>query len=76
MSKSNIEAQKEKVRETNELMDHIINLLESKDERYHFEFGFAGEVAKLVIFDKKKETSYKLQIEPVGYDEEGIIKNL
>lgn len=76
MSKESIEQQKERARDTNELMEHIINLLESKDERYSFEFGTGGETATIVIFDKDKETSYKMQIEPVEYDKEGIIKNL
>lgn len=43
MSKESIEAQKQAARNTNELVDHLIHLLEQDTKRFSFEFCVGGE---------------------------------
>lgn len=59
-----IEEQREAARKTNELVDHLISLIESNDERFSFEWGVGGEYASMNIYDKKNEIAYKIKIEP------------
>lgn len=65
MSKELIEKQKQAARNTGELLDHLIKLIESNDERFVFEFGVGGEHATMEIFDKEKEICYAVKIEPL-----------
>lgn len=67
---NSIEQQKEIAKNTNEFMDHILSLIESKDERFAHICGSGGTTADLSIIDKEKNILYKLSIDPVcyGYD--------
>lgn len=65
MSKESIEKQKQAARNTGELLDHLIKLIESNDKRFVFEFGVGGEHATMEIFDKEKEICYAVKIEPL-----------
>ncbi len=68
-----IEKQKEEAQNLNELMDHLIKLLESDDKRFSFEFCTGGTME---IYDKVKEIGYAVHIEPIQYDENGNAINL
>lgn len=60
-----IEKQKEEARNINALVEHLINLIESNDERYSFEFAVGGTME---IYDKKSDIGYAVHIEPIKYD--------
>ena len=66
-----IEEQKQAARNTNELLDHIMKIIEQNDTRFSFEFASGGEKAVMEIFDKEKEIGYAVKIEPIEYDENG-----
>ena len=68
-----IEKSKEDARNLNELMDHLIKLLESDDKRFSFEFCAGGTME---IYDKEKEIGYAVHIAPIEYDENGNAINL
>ena len=68
-----VEESKEKARNLNELMDHLIKLLESDDKRFSFEFCADGTME---IYDKEKEIGYAVHIAPIEYDENGNATNL
>ena len=68
-----IEKQKEEAQNLNELMDHLIKLLESDDKRFSFEFCTG---VTMEIYDKVKEIGYAVHIEPIQYDENGNAINL
>ena len=65
---SSIEESKERARNLNELTDHLINLIESDDKRFSFEFC-VGETME--IYDKEKEIGYTVHVAPIEYDKEG-----
>ena len=44
----------ETAKNTNELLDHLIEIVEENSERFSFEWAIGGEVGKIEIFDKKK----------------------
>lgn len=71
-----IEEQKQAARNTNELLDHLINIIEQNDDRFSFEFATGGEHAVMEIFDKEKEIGYAVKIEPIVYNENGESMNL
>lgn len=64
-SRKHIEKQKETARNTNELVDYLINLVESHTERFSFEWAIGGEYATMEIYDKENEIAYKIKIEPI-----------
>lgn len=64
-----IEERKQIAKNTNELLDHFIKLIETNDERFSFEVASGGELATMEIFDKLKEIGYVVKIEPIKYDE-------
>lgn len=66
----------ETVKNTNELLDHLIKIVEENSERFSFEWATGGEVSKMEIFDKKKEIGYVVKLEPIEYDENGEAVNL
>lgn len=68
-----IKERKEELRNMNELVDHLIKLIESDDKRYSFEFA-VGEI--MGIYDKEKDTGYVVHIIPIEYDENGNPTNL
>ena len=76
MGYKSIEEQKQTARNTNELLDHLMNIIEQNDERFSFEFASGGEKAVMEIFDKEKEIGYAVKIEPIEYDENGEAINL
>lgn len=55
---------------TNELSDHLIKLLESDDKRFSFEWACGGEKVSMIIFDKDKRIDYIVEIKPVNYETE------
>lgn len=70
---TSIEESKERARNLNELMDHLIKLIESDDKRFSFEFCAGGTME---IYDKEKEIGYVIHIAPIEYDEDGNAINL
>ena len=76
MSSKFIEEQKQAARNTNELLDHLVKLIEQNDERFSFEWLVGGEHATMEIFDKEKKIGYAVKIEPIEYDENGEAVNL
>ena len=69
----NIEEQKAEAKDRNDLVDHIIKLIESDDKRYLFEWS-CGNAMK--IYDKEKEVGYVLHIDKIEYDVDGNATNL
>ena len=57
----------------NELVDHLIDIIESNDERYSFEFSVCGIMK---VFDKRDKVGYLLKVEPIEYDKDGNMVNL
>ena len=43
MGYKSIEEQKQVARNTNELLDHLMNIIEQNDARFSFEFASGGE---------------------------------
>ena len=76
MEHKSIEEQKQAARNTNELLDNLMNIIEQNDARFSFEFASGGEKAVMEIFDKEKEIGYAVKIEPIEYDENGEAVNL
>lgn len=76
MSSKSIEEQKQAARNTNELLDHLVKIIEQNDARFSFEWLVGGEHATMEIFDKEKEIGYAVKIEPIEYDENGEAVNL
>ena len=52
MERKSIEEQKQAARNTNELLDHLVKIIEQNDARFSFEFALGGEKAMMDIFDK------------------------
>ena len=76
MGHKSIEEQKQAARNTNELLDHLIKIIEQNDARFSFEFALGGEHATMEIFDKEKEIGYAVKIEQIEYDKSGEAVNL
>ena len=68
-----IEKQKAEARDRNDLVEHLINLIESDDKRFSFEFCAGGTME---IYDKEKEIGYAVHVAPIEYDEDGNAINL
>ena len=62
---NSIEEQKQAAKNTNELLDHLTEIIEQNDERFSFEWLVGGEHAIMEIFDKEKEIGYVVKIEPI-----------
>lgn len=71
-----VEEQKQAALNTGELLDHLVGLIETNDDRFSFEWAAGGETATVEVFDKEKEIGYLLKVEPIEYDENGDIVNL
>lgn len=69
----NIEEQKAEARGRNNLVEHLINLIESDNKRYSFEWSCGNAME---IYDKEKEVGYVLHIDKIKYDENGNAINL
>lgn len=76
MNYKSIEEQRQVARDTNELAEHLMRIIEQNDDRYSFEWLVGGEHATMEIFDKEKEIGYAVKIEPIEYDENGEAVNL
>ena len=76
MGYKSIEEQKQVAQNTNELLDHLMKIIEQNDARFSFEFASGGEKAVMEIFDKEKEIGYAVKIEPIEYDKDGEAVNL
>ena len=50
---------------TNELLDHLIKIVEKNSERFSFEWATGGETANMEIYDKEKKIGYMVSIEPI-----------
>lgn len=70
---NNIEKQKEEARNINGLVSHLIDLIESNDERYSFEIA-VGDMME--IYDKETDIGCVAHIEPIKYDVDGNATNL
>lgn len=68
-----VEKQKEEARQLYNVVEHIINLLESDDERYSFEGGTGHSIR---IYDKETDIGYVGYFEPIKYDADGNPINL
>ena len=71
-----IEKQKQTARNTNELLNYLIGIIEQNDEKFSFEWAVGGEKAVMEIYDKEKDIGYAVKIEPIEYDENGEAVNL
>lgn len=69
----NIEKQKAEARERNALVSHLIDLIESDDKRYSFEWSCGNAME---IYDKEKEVGYVLHIDRIEYDADGNATNI
>lgn len=76
MDYKSIEEQKNIAQNTNELVDHLIRIIEQNNERFSFEWSVGGEHNTMEIFDKEKKIGYVVKIEPIKYDENGEAVNL
>lgn len=68
-----IEKQKAEAKDRNDLVDHLIKLIESDDKRYSFEWSCGNAME---VYDKEKELGYVLHIDKIEYDENGNAINL
>lgn len=68
-----IEKQKAEAKDRNDLVDHLIKLIESDDKRYSFEWSCGNAME---VYDKEKELGYVLHIDKIKYDENGNAINL
>lgn len=72
---NSVEEKKQIAANINELVDHLVHLIENEDKRFSFEWGVGGEAAKMEVYDKEKNIGYLINIEPIEYDENGNVKN-
>ena len=68
-----IEKQKAEARDMNALVDHLIEVIESNDSRYSFEWSCGNTME---VYDKEKEVGYVLRIDKIQYDIDGNATNL
>ena len=61
--------QDERTRNTNELLDHLVKIIEDNDDRFSFEFASGGENITMEIYDKLRDIGYVAKIEQIEYDE-------
>ena len=76
MGHNSIEEQKQAAKNTNELLNYLIEIIEQNNKRFSFEWAVGGEHATMEIFDNKKEIGYVVNIEPIKYDETGKAINV
>ena len=68
-----IEKQKAEAKDRNDLVDHLIKLIESDDKRYSFEWSCGNAME---VYDKEKDIGYAVHIKLIKYDENGNAINL
>lgn len=66
---NNIDKQKERASNTEELLDHLIEIIENNDSRFSLEWSVGGETITMEIYDKLKNIGYAVKIYPIEYDE-------
>lgn len=66
---NNIEEQMERASNTNELLDHLVKIIEANDDRFSFEFASGGEKITMEIYDKLRDIGYVAKIYQIEYDE-------
>ena len=66
---NNIDKQKERASNTEELLDHLIEIIENNDSRFSLEWSVGGETITIEIYDKQKDIGYVAKIEQIEYDE-------
>ena len=71
--KKNKDEKQEEARQLWNVVEHIINLLESDDKRYSFEGGTGHSIR---IYDKETDIGYVGHFEPIKYDADGNTTNL
>lgn len=49
---NNIDKQKERASNTEELLDHLIEIIENNDSRFSLEWSVGGETITMEIYDK------------------------
>ena len=76
MGHNSIEEQKQVAKNTNELLNYLIEIIEQNNKRFSFEWAVGGEHATMEIFDNEKEIGYVVNIEPIKYDETGKAINV
>lgn len=57
----------------NDLMEHLMKLIETDESRFSFEFSCGNTME---IFDKEKEIGYVICTKEIKYDENGNAINL
>ena len=70
---TDIEKQKAEAKDINNLVDHLIKLIESNDSRYSFEWSCGNTME---VYVKEKEAGYVLHIDKIEYDADGNATNL
>ena len=73
VKRTKVEKQKEEAIQLWNVVEHIINLLESDDKRYSFEGGTGHSIR---IYDKETDIGYVGHFEPIKYDADGNATNL
>ena len=76
MGHNSIEEHKQIAKNTNELLNYLIEIIEKNNKRFSFEWAVGGEHATMEIFDNEKEIGYVVNIEPIKYDETGKAINV
>lgn len=59
----------QELKDRNDLVDHLIKLIESDDEQYSFEWSCGNAME---IFDKEKKVGYILHIDKIDVNEDQI----
>lgn len=65
---NNIDKQKERASNTEELLDHLIEIIENNDSRFSLEWSVGGETITMEIYDKLKNIGYAAKIYPIEKD--------
>lgn len=76
MEHNSIEEQKQAAKNTNELLNYLIEIIEKNNKRFSFEWAVGGEHTTMEIFDNEKEIGYVVNIEPIKYDKNGNAINV
>lgn len=71
-----VKEHKQIAKNTNELVEYLIRLIEENDKRFSFEWAVGGELATMEVYDKKNEIGYVVKIKPLKYDSDGNAINI
>ncbi len=70
-----IEEQRQTARNTDEVLEYLVNLIELNNKRFSFMWAVGGEKVSMKVYDKEKEIEYVVKIEPIKYDNDGNALN-